>query len=45
MVVAAVIAQISKDPIRSPEELDRALDAVRSKSLELLDAGKEVRLT
>ncbi len=43
--VAAVIAEVAIGPIRSVLELDVALDALRARGLELLEDGKEVRLT
>jgi hypothetical protein len=43
--VATVVAGAVTGPIRSAQELDRALDALRARGLELIDEGKEVRLT
>lgn len=43
--VSAVIAETFAGPIRSPDELDVALDGVRARGLALLDEGKEIRLT
>lgn len=43
--VATVVAEVATGPIRSVDDLDAALDAVRARGLELLDEGKEVRLT
>ena len=42
--VASIAAQVSAGPIQTVEVLDAALDAVRSRAVELLDGGKEVRL-
>ena len=43
--VASVLQESGHGPLQSVEELDGALDAVRSRALEALDDGKEVRLT
>lgn len=43
--VAEIVAGVMPEPIRTHDELDKALDAVRARALELLDDGKEVRLT
>lgn len=47
--VAALVAEVVPNPISSAEVLDealeKALDAVRARALQLLDDGKHVRLT
>lgn len=43
--VATIASEVDQAPIRSVEALDAILDAVRGRALELLDDGKEVRLT
>ncbi|MGH9224892.1 MAG: BREX system P-loop protein BrxC [Acidimicrobiales bacterium] len=43
--VAAIATEVVPGPIRSVEELDTTLDAVRAHALALLDDGREVRLT